>query len=180
MSILTPEMVQEGLRSLPEWKLEGKEIVRHYQFPDFVAAMIFVNQVAEKAEAAGHHPDIDIRYNKVKLALDKARYRAGDTMKVTVTPPQDGPGVLLVETDRLLYTRNIDAKAGATFDIPVTKDWERHDVHVVALVFRGGEATDKTTPARAMGIEHVAMDRNDRRIPLKLSAPAMMRRPCNS
>jgi 4a-hydroxytetrahydrobiopterin dehydratase len=69
MSVLTPEMVQQGLRSLPLWKLEGKEIVRHYQFPDFVAAMIFVNQVAEKAESAGHHPDIDIRYNKVRLAL---------------------------------------------------------------------------------------------------------------
>ena len=69
MSMLSPEMVQEGLQSLPGWKLEGKEIVRHYQFPDFVAAMAFVNQVAEKAESAGHHPDIDIRYNKVKLAL---------------------------------------------------------------------------------------------------------------
>ena len=69
MSVLTPEMVQEGLRSLPDWKLEGKEIVRNYQFPDFVAAMLFVNQVAEKAEAADHHPDIDIRYNKVRLAL---------------------------------------------------------------------------------------------------------------
>ena len=69
MSILTPEMVQEGLRSLPEWKLEGKEIVRQYEFADFAAAMVFVNQVAEKAEAAGHHPDIDIRYNKVRLAL---------------------------------------------------------------------------------------------------------------
>jgi 4a-hydroxytetrahydrobiopterin dehydratase len=69
MSVLTPEMVQQGLRSLPLWKLEGKEIVRHYQFPDFVAAMLFVNQVAEKAENAGHHPDIDIRYNKVRLAL---------------------------------------------------------------------------------------------------------------
>ena len=69
MSVLTPEMVQQCLRSLPLWKLEGKEIVRHYQFPDFVAAMIFVNQVAERAETAGHHPDIDIRYNKVRLAL---------------------------------------------------------------------------------------------------------------
>jgi 4a-hydroxytetrahydrobiopterin dehydratase len=69
MSLLSPEMVQEGLRSLPRWKLEGKEIVRHYEFPDFAAAMVFVNQVAEKAETAGHHPDIDIRYNKVRLAL---------------------------------------------------------------------------------------------------------------
>jgi len=69
MSVLTKEIVQERLRSLPEWKLEGREIVRHYTFPDFLAAMAFVNQVAEKAEKAGHHPDIDIRYNKVRLAL---------------------------------------------------------------------------------------------------------------
>jgi 4a-hydroxytetrahydrobiopterin dehydratase len=69
MSLLTPEMVQESLRSLPLWKLEGKEIVRKHEFPDFAAAMVFVNQVAEKAEKAGHHPDIDIRYNKVRLAL---------------------------------------------------------------------------------------------------------------
>jgi 4a-hydroxytetrahydrobiopterin dehydratase len=69
MSVLTPEMVQESLRSLPRWKLEGKEIVRRDEFPDFAAAMVFVNQVAEKAEKAGHHPDIDIRYNKVRLAL---------------------------------------------------------------------------------------------------------------
>jgi 4a-hydroxytetrahydrobiopterin dehydratase len=69
MSVLTPQRVQESLRALPHWKLEGEEIVRQYQFPDFAAAMIFVNQVAAKAEAAGHHPDIDIRYNKVRLAL---------------------------------------------------------------------------------------------------------------
>jgi 4a-hydroxytetrahydrobiopterin dehydratase len=69
MSVLTPQMVQERLRSLPQWKLEGEEIVRHYEFPDFAAAMVFVNQVAGQAEKAGHHPDIDIRYNKVKLAL---------------------------------------------------------------------------------------------------------------
>lgn len=117
----------------------------------------------------------EARPDKVKVALDKARYRSGDTMKVTVTPPHDGPGVLMVESDRLLYTRNIKATAGATFEIPVTKEWERHDIYVVAMVFRGGDATEKTTPARAMGIEHVTMERNDRRIPVKLSAPPMMR-----
>ena len=117
----------------------------------------------------------EARPDKVKLQLDKARYRAGDTMKVTVTPPHDGPGVLLVESDHLLYTKNIDAKAGSTFEIPVTKDWERHDVYVTALVFRGGEASEHTTPARAMGIEYVAMDRNSRRIPLELEAPSVLR-----
>jgi 4a-hydroxytetrahydrobiopterin dehydratase len=69
MSVLTPEVVQERLRSLPQWKLEGEEIVREFSFADFVAAMAFVNRVAEQAEKAGHHPDIDIRYNKVRLAL---------------------------------------------------------------------------------------------------------------
>jgi 4a-hydroxytetrahydrobiopterin dehydratase len=69
MSVLSPEIVRERLQSLPQWNLEGDEIVRYYEFPDFLAAMGFVNQVAEKAESAGHHPDIDIRYNKVKLAL---------------------------------------------------------------------------------------------------------------
>ncbi|WP_049623455.1 alpha-2-macroglobulin family protein, partial [Frateuria defendens] len=117
----------------------------------------------------------EARPDKVKLQLDKARYRVGDTLKVTLTPPHEGHGLLLVESDRLLYQRAIDAKAGATFAIPVTADWQRHDVYVVAMVLRGGEADEHTTPARAMGIEHVAIDRNDRRIPLKLDAPATMR-----
>jgi 4a-hydroxytetrahydrobiopterin dehydratase len=69
MSVLAPEVVQERLANLPGWKLEGKEIARHYEFPDFAAAMVFVNQVAAEAEKANHHPDIDIRYNKVRLAL---------------------------------------------------------------------------------------------------------------
>jgi 4a-hydroxytetrahydrobiopterin dehydratase len=69
MSLLSAEMVRESLGSLPDWKLEGKEIVRRYEFADFAAAMVFVNKMAEKAEAAGHHPDIDIRYNKVRVAL---------------------------------------------------------------------------------------------------------------
>jgi 4a-hydroxytetrahydrobiopterin dehydratase len=69
MGVLTPEVVQERLRSLPQWKLAGEEIVREFSFADFVGAMAFVNRVAEQAEKAGHHPDIDIRYNKVRLAL---------------------------------------------------------------------------------------------------------------
>lgn len=57
------------LKSLASWQLEGGELVRTFSFPDFRAALAFVNQVGEVAEAAGHHPDIDIRYNKVRLAL---------------------------------------------------------------------------------------------------------------
>ena len=69
MPLLGKDEVQERLSSLPNWKEEEGEIVRQTEFPDFVAAMGFVNSVAGKAEAAGHHPDIDIRYNRVRLAL---------------------------------------------------------------------------------------------------------------
>jgi 4a-hydroxytetrahydrobiopterin dehydratase len=61
--------VEEKLNRLAGWNLAGQEIVCDLKFADFAAAMEFVNRVAEKAEAAGHHPDIDIRYNKVRLAL---------------------------------------------------------------------------------------------------------------
>ena len=69
MPKLTAEQVQEKLKSLADWKLINGEIVREVSFKDFLSAMDFVNQVAGSAEAAGHHPDIDIRYNKVRLAL---------------------------------------------------------------------------------------------------------------
>ena len=117
----------------------------------------------------------EARPDKVKLALDKTSYHTGDTLRVTVTPPHPGPGVLLVESDHLLYTRNIDAKDGATFEIPVTKDWERHDVYLTALVFRGGSAVDKITPARAVGEAFVPMDRSARKIGVSIDAPKTMK-----
>jgi 4a-hydroxytetrahydrobiopterin dehydratase len=69
MPILSRDDVRERLKLLPDWREEQDEIIRQVVFPDFVAAMDFVNAVASKAEAAGHHPDIEIRYNKVRLAL---------------------------------------------------------------------------------------------------------------
>jgi 4a-hydroxytetrahydrobiopterin dehydratase len=66
---LSDEQVQEFLRNDPEWALEDGMLVRFWTFSDFVEAMAFVNRVAHLAENAGHHPDIDIRYNRVKLAL---------------------------------------------------------------------------------------------------------------
>lgn len=117
---------------------------------------------------------LDARPDKVKLALDKTAYRAGDTLQVTLTPPHAGKGLLMVESDRMLYVQDIDAKAGSRFQIPVTKDWERHDVYVTALVFRGGSAPSKVTPARAVGVAHVPMDRRDRKVAVGLSLPAQM------
>src|ERR1044071_3433757 len=55
--------------SVPDWKRAGDDVSRTFQFKDFAAAMRFVNGVAGEAEEADHHPDIDIRWNKVKLVL---------------------------------------------------------------------------------------------------------------
>ena len=69
MPVLSDTIIRQKLTSMPLWSLEGGELVRHCAFENFVEAMQFVNGVAELAEGAGHHPDIDIRYNKVRLAL---------------------------------------------------------------------------------------------------------------
>jgi 4a-hydroxytetrahydrobiopterin dehydratase len=69
VAILSISEVEEKLNKLPGWKLAGREIVRDLKFVDFLSAIEFVNRIADKAEAANHHPDIDIRYNKVRLAL---------------------------------------------------------------------------------------------------------------
>lgn len=57
------------LSELKGWSLERGELVRTFTFRDFLGSMKFVNSVAQAAEEAGHHPDIDIRYSQVKLAL---------------------------------------------------------------------------------------------------------------
>jgi 4a-hydroxytetrahydrobiopterin dehydratase len=51
------------------WRLEASVLIRDWEFEDFAEAMIFVNQIAHLAEQSGHHPDFNIRYNKVRLTL---------------------------------------------------------------------------------------------------------------
>lgn len=69
MGLLSDKEIQEQLRKLHGWQLQGKEIEKRYQFKDFARAMGFVNSVALLAEGMDHHPDIDVRWNKVKLVL---------------------------------------------------------------------------------------------------------------
>jgi 4a-hydroxytetrahydrobiopterin dehydratase len=66
---LTEREIADLLRKYPEWAIEDGMLVRFWTFNGFLEAIAFVNRVARLAEQAGHHPDIDIRYNRVKLAL---------------------------------------------------------------------------------------------------------------
>ena len=69
MSLLTKKELRLGLAELKSWKLQGKKIRRKFEFIDFARAMGLVNSVALYAERANHHPDIDIRWNKITLSL---------------------------------------------------------------------------------------------------------------
>ena len=68
---LMASRIQELLPQIPGWSVAAdmKTISREYKLKDFKAAVVFVNEVADLAEFEGHHPDIAIWYDKVKLSL---------------------------------------------------------------------------------------------------------------
>ncbi len=68
-TLLDDAEIDRQADQLPDWSRDGSQIVADYKFKDFSAAMTFVDRVAEAAEEANHHPDIDIRWNKVHLVL---------------------------------------------------------------------------------------------------------------
>ena len=69
MARLTDAEIAAALERLPGWVREGNAIVRRYTFPAFAEGIQFVDRVAVLADAADHHPDIDIRWTTVTMAL---------------------------------------------------------------------------------------------------------------
>ena len=69
MTLLSEEEIQRSIAKFNGWIRQGTVIRKEFEFSDFIHAMEFVNSVSSLAERANHHPDIDIRWNKVTLAL---------------------------------------------------------------------------------------------------------------
>lgn len=71
MDPFTREEIVNYMPDVPGWALDedAKKILREYKFKDFIGAMNFVNAVADIAEMEGHHPNIHIYYNKVRVEL---------------------------------------------------------------------------------------------------------------
>ena len=67
--LLDSKQIKAGLKDLPEWDLEKNVIERTFEFDDFAGSIDFVYGVAELAEEMDHHPDLDIRYAKVRVIL---------------------------------------------------------------------------------------------------------------
>ncbi len=68
-TLLSGDEIARALASVPEWKREGEEIMRTFSFPSYLGGIEFVNRIAAFAEAANHHPDIQIGWRKVTLRL---------------------------------------------------------------------------------------------------------------
>jgi 4a-hydroxytetrahydrobiopterin dehydratase len=69
VNVLTDEQVAERLAGVPGWTRKADSIVHTQALADFKSALLYVGAVAYLAEAANHHPDISIQWNKVTLAL---------------------------------------------------------------------------------------------------------------
>jgi 4a-hydroxytetrahydrobiopterin dehydratase len=70
VTALSSEEIARALAvDLPGWRHEHGEILKNYKFASFLDAIAFINRIAEKAEAANHHPDLENHYNRVRVAL---------------------------------------------------------------------------------------------------------------
>ena len=66
---LPDDQIEKGLAELSGWSRSGDEIEKTFELPSFPDAVAFVTRVGFLAEAANHHPDLDVRYRKVRVAL---------------------------------------------------------------------------------------------------------------
>ncbi len=124
---------------------------------------------AKDDETQGVRPDL------VALKLDKPAYADGDTVHLTITPPHAGEALITVEGDRALWVKRLRIGAGSTtVDIPLDKRWKRHDLYVTVMVLRPGGAEEKVTPARALGLLHLPLERSTHKLAVALEAPQKM------
>lgn len=69
MPLLDATQIRAALEGLPGWTHQGDAIEKTFGFDDFLGSVLFVNRVTGAAEAADHHPDVDIRWNRVRIHL---------------------------------------------------------------------------------------------------------------
>ncbi len=127
----------------------------------------FAGWGAQDADDLGNRPD------RVALKLEGAPFKGGDVARLTVTPPHDGEALVTVESDRVLWSRRIGVKtSGTRIEIPVDPAWNRHDLYIGVVAFRPGSQGDRVTPSRALGLVHLPLSRDARKLKLAVSAPA--------
>jgi alpha-2-macroglobulin len=116
------------------------------------------------------------RPDQVVLILDKPAYKPGDTARVTLKAPEAGTALVTVDADRALWRKIVPVAAGGTWiDIPISSEWDRHDLHITAMVIRPADARQKIAPKRSLGLIHLPLERSERRLAVTIAAPEKCR-----
>lgn len=118
-----------------------------------------------------------VRPDQVKLKMDKPAYQPGEKVKLHIEAPAAGKGYLLVESsDGPLWWQQIDVPAGGTeVEVPLNKSWRRHDLYFSATVIRPGDKQQQSTPKRAVGLLHLPLVEENRKLALSIESPARIR-----
>ncbi|WP_341502492.1 alpha-2-macroglobulin [Gallaecimonas sp. GXIMD4217] len=111
--------------------------------------------------------------DQISIDLDQAAYGPGDQAQLLIKAPRAGRGFLVVEGDRPLYWRPIQVdEQGTPVILPMDPAWARHDLYVsVVLVQPGTDREDGKLPRRMVGIRHLPLDREARRLKVAILAP---------
>lgn len=105
------------------------------------------------------------RPDKITMALDKEAYVAGDHVKVNIIPPQTGEAIVMVEGSSLLWLKRLTIPAeGAIVEIPVSTDWQQHNIYISAVVMQPGDKVKSLTPKRSFGLVHLPLKRGSRKL----------------
>lgn len=118
-----------------------------------------------------------IRPDRVTLKIDKPAYQPGDTINLSINAPAAGRGYAMVESSEgVLWWQEIDVPDdGMTLAVPVDKNWKRHDLYLSVLVVRPGDKSRQATPRRAVGLLHLPLGDENRRLNVALNSPVKIR-----
>lgn len=134
------------------------QIVSKYRF--------YAGWNAQDAESMGNRPD------RVKLQLENVPAQPGSDVKLKITPPHDGEALILVEADKVLWSKRVNVSVGGTdISIPVDKSWKRSDMYVSTIVYRPASQGDKVTPARAVGLSWLPLAHEKEKLKVAIQAP---------
>lgn len=121
---------------------------------------------AQDTDSLGNRPD------RVRLQLEGAPVKPGNDVKLKIMPPHDGEALILVEADKVLWSKRISVSTdGTTVTIPIDKNWNRSDMYISTVVFRPGSQGDRVTPARAVGMTWLPLARENRKLKVSINAP---------
>ena len=118
------------------------------------------------------------RPDKVRLLFNKPSYQAGDIAKVKIISPYAGQALVRIESNKLLWEKQVNlSQLESEINIPVSKDWNRHDLYLSAMVVSKPEQLKSNLeielPKRALGFEPFRLDRSQNALSIKIEAPEL-------